>query len=203
MVKNSPVVRRLVSQGHILLLDPEKVDKKKRPRSLKTAYSTSEEMNEEVAADVVAEDLDIVDASPKVAMWVDSVNQGTKKPTEFLSEMNNDKDVLTEKDFSYISRSLRKYADVVQWAMDGLAELKEKAGTLADESSSLDEEEPIAGGEENVEAVHEELSMRTKIHTGHSSEGSRQVLGSDGLSDDERRALRHAMKEKKRREHGG
>lgn len=164
MIRESPVLRRLISEGHIDLLDPDSAEVQKAgpsraARSL--VGSADQEPDEQAVADLDPED-ELVEAAPNIAYWCDSVVNGDMKTGEFMTKIEGVRDNLTEADLTHVISTLKAEPRIIDFATEALAELREAMSPNAPGTDAEDDELPVSTGtDQEVQEAAEELLARS------------------------------------------
>jgi hypothetical protein len=174
MIRDAAVLRRLISDGKIVLFDPEdpKVKGKRSAAPMTgiagTGMSAAERAERHgVAQQDVGEaldpDLEEVEASPKVSVLCDAITQGDMKSEQFFEKIGEieARDGLTEVDISYIISELKENQDIVDWATNRLADAREAVENDDDEEEEL-EEGVSSGTQADLEESAKELIARSR-----------------------------------------
>jgi hypothetical protein len=205
MIRQASVLRRLVSEGKLILMDPEDPILKGRKSASPVKSLAGEaqsaadraEQHGKAKIDVDAAldpDLEEIEASPKVSFLCDAILQGDVKESLFESKITEiqSHEELTEKDLTYIISQLKGKDKIIEWATNALASLRE----ATENDDDGDEPGVSAGTEEELEESAKELLARSRVR-------GNNIVGEPGpaavktesvtMSAEERRALKKTI----------
>lgn len=166
MIKENPHLRRLIAEGKLLLMDPDKMEgsESAKPSASIATIRSDKKRDEESQSNVetLTPEEDVIKASPKVAFLCDSVVNKDLKVRDFLEKIQEEQ--LTEDDLVHITNELKDERKVVEWATEKLAALRENSTQ-----------------EEELEEATEEVVSRST--TGESHEEYKSRASGSKLSD--------------------
>lgn len=200
-IRQAPVLRRLISEGKLKLMDPDSMAGKRSARPVKNIANTggtpesAQEMhstpneNQEVSA--LDPELEELEASPQVSILCDSILQGDVKEEQFpmkIAEIKS-KSGLTEQDLAHIISELKGKTKIIEWATNELAEMREKASAETPEVSTGTDDEL----EENAKELIARSAPRGVNATGEPGPGLNKVEHNT-MTKQERDKLRESIK---------
>lgn len=188
MIREAAVLRRLISEGKVILMDPEdpklKGKRSTAPvRSLGGEGLSAEDRAKQhgVAQQDVGEALDPeleeLEASPKVSVLCDAITQKDIKAEQFFEKISDieAKDGLTEDDLSHIISELKDHTDIVEWATNRLADARE---AVENEEGEEEEQEGVSSGTDaELEESAKELIARSRSRENTSGEDAKPKQG--------------------------
>jgi hypothetical protein len=146
MLKACKNLRKLISNGHIELMDPEQMKGAKSaplPRSLldvrkkdRTAGDEKPQKGAQII-ELATDSDDVLDASIKVSVMCEEVKNKSINPADMIERLGGED--LDEKDLQYIINEMKSFPKIIEFATTELAALREKNGTSSDGD---DEDEP-------------------------------------------------------------
>lgn len=129
MIKDNPNLRRLISAGHLSLLDPDLMEGKESVKPLASIADTRKDNAVEERAqaqEALVPEEDVIEANAKVAYLCELVKTKEMKTKDMIDKLEGED--LVEADYAYVINELKGDDKAVGWATEKLADLREAGG---------------------------------------------------------------------------